>query len=811
MMAAMVPSRRGFVISVLTAIGKLGAAGFIMDAPPALAASPAQLCQSFDRGRVAAPIDGAALRRSTEMIEQRLARRSGSTESANGAMELLNLEEAASGAAELSELAAYCAAAGELMRTGSGGTQSAAQSFLLTAFRMAEAAGEEQVASRAAYRLGLVSLNAATIPATRGARRSRSGTRGAVQTVVQADAIGDGVCGALSGVQLGTTSPQYVASVALRCASVRSLTTQDYQTAALAQLRLARISLALLAKADDRQDYLRSTIASALEQGFAAAASIPGAAMRSEITGRLAEVALESGAADTATLGTRIAAMRSAAGNDAACAAYAAALEARLALAQGDAGTARERINQAIFLEAQRPVPVRLPEWYVLLAEIDPEHRTAHALAGYRALEAIRPLLPAVDPLTEESTFALRMHKVFEKAVDVTLSSIPPGDSREGEVILAAQTMIETFREAEIQSLFGSECVPPRIPFTPSDLAAGEVLLYPVLLADRLEIILAERPASGGPAIYRRLPPDQAADRQRVAALVEKVNLGLSEGFDDAWRPPARELDALLIEPVAALLSPETTLVIIPDGPLRALPFAALPDAAGRFLVERTRLGGSPALAYSQPGSGRRDDQLRVVAASLQQSVEIFGGTFPALEGTTEEARIAAAVGKRSGSRFIEDFRRADLAEALRGGAIDVLHLATHASFNGGSNRSFIVANGEAIPLSELRRMIAGNSVRGGALDLIVLSACETAVGDDEANMGLAGAAIQAGAASAIASLWQVNDAGTAELMRQFYARYDAGQSKAEALRQAQLALLADGAFSDPNIWAAFTLLGAWR
>src|SRR3989344_3540555 len=245
MMAGMFHSRRGLVTGVLTVVGKLAAAGLIMSASPVLAASPAQLCQSFDRGRAAAPIDGAALRRSTEMIEQRLARRSGSNESADGAMELLNLEDAASGAAELRELAAYCAAAGELMRTGSGGTPSAAQSFLLTAFRMAGAAGEQQVASRAAYRLGLGSLHAATLPATRRGSRSRSGTRGAVETVAQADAIGDGVCGALSAVQLGTTPPQYVASVALRCASVRSLTTQDYQTAALAQLRLARIGLGL--------------------------------------------------------------------------------------------------------------------------------------------------------------------------------------------------------------------------------------------------------------------------------------------------------------------------------------------------------------------------------------------------------------------------------------------------------------------------------------------------------------------------------------------------------------------------------------
>jgi CHAT domain-containing protein len=114
--------------------------------------------------------------------------------------------------------------------------------------------------------------------------------------------------------------------------------------------------------------------------------------------------------------------------------------------------------------------------------------------------------------------------------------------------------------------------------------------------------------------------------------------------------------------------------------------------------------------------------------------------------------------------------------------------------------------------LSELRTLIAQNRTRGEELDLLVLSACETAVGDDEASMGLAGAAVQAGATSAIASLWQVNDAGTAELMRQFYGRYRDGRSKSEAIRDAQLALLdAGGENANPNIWAAFTLLGAWR
>jgi len=78
--------------------------------------------------------------------------------------------------------------------------------------------------------------------------------------------------------------------------------------------------------------------------------------------------------------------------------------------------------------------------------------------------------------------------------------------------------------------------------------------------------------------------------------------------------------------------------------------------------------------------------------------------------------------------------------------------------------------------------------------------------------MGLAGAAVQAGARSVIGSLWQVNDEGTAELMRQFYQRYSAGRSRSEALREAQMALIdGGGANADPNIWAAFALLGAWR
>jgi CHAT domain-containing protein len=246
---------------------------------------------------------------------------------------------------------------------------------------------------------------------------------------------------------------------------------------------------------------------------------------------------------------------------------------------------------------------------------------------------------------------------------------------------------------------------------------------------------------------------------------------------------------------------------------LRSTPFPALLDEQGRFLVERTAVAVAPALSYSQPGFDRGRKPVAVVAASLEKSVSLPAGEFPKLEGTGEEARIAVAVGGEGArSRLIRDFRKADLQAALSEGTVDVLHIATHAAFNGRSDRSFVVANDEAIPLSDLRSLISADRTRGDELSLLVLSACETAVGDDQASMGLAGAAVQAGAQSAQASLWQVDDVGTLELMKGFYARYHAGLGKAAALRQAQLKMIAEGrGLEHPGIWSAFALLGGWR
>jgi CHAT domain-containing protein len=158
-----------------------------------------------------------------------------------------------------------------------------------------------------------------------------------------------------------------------------------------------------------------------------------------------------------------------------------------------------------------------------------------------------------------------------------------------------------------------------------------------------------------------------------------------------------------------------------------------------------------------------------------------------------------------------EDFEQRRFEERLAADQPGVVHIASHAVFGGDPSQSFVVSHDGRITLDEMAAALQRTQYREQPVELLVLSACETAAGNDRAALGLAGVAIRSGVRSALGSLWSINDETTSTLMLDFYAALqEPNVSKAEALRRAQLALLSREAYRHPFYWSPFVLLSNW-
>jgi len=140
-----------------------------------------------------------------------------------------------------------------------------------------------------------------------------------------------------------------------------------------------------------------------------------------------------------------------------------------------------------------------------------------------------------------------------------------------------------------------------------------------------------------------------------------------------------------------------------------------------------------------------------------------------------------------------------------------IVHLATHGEFSSSAEGTFVLTWNEKLTVEQLNHLLRSDKKQINPIELLVLSACRTAFGDNRASLGLAGMAVRSGARSTIASLWDVDDQATAELMAKFYQELTNSQNtKSEALRRAQLAILKNDKFAHPYYWAAFVLIGNW-
>ncbi len=296
----------------------------------------------------------------------------------------------------------------------------------------------------------------------------------------------------------------------------------------------------------------------------------------------------------------------------------------------------------------------------------------------------------------------------------------------------------------------------------------------------------------------------KSVTRQRMPNLTRSQVLATAQTFraeitnprktqTTSYLPSAQQLYQELIAPIAQTLEAEaiTNLVFLPDAGLRSLPFAALHNGQ-QFLVEQYSIGLTPSLSLTDTRYvDIRDSQM--LAMGISESTQ---GQAPLPAVPIELSTLVFDLWKGGSLLLNTKATLENLAAIRQERPFGIIHLATHADFAPGViSNSYIQLWDEKLQMDQVRQL----GWNDPPVEMLVLSACRTALGDEEAELGFAGLAVQTGVKTAVASLWYVSDAATAALMSQFYEGLNAAPIKAEALRQAQIALLRGQVYLDGN------------
>ncbi|BAZ12509.1 hypothetical protein NIES4071_43400 [Calothrix sp. NIES-4071] len=433
----------------------------------------------------------------------------------------------------------------------------------------------------------------------------------------------------------------------------------------------------------------------------------------------------------------------------------------------------------------------------LLKARGEIKEATAAYTEAVNNLQALRNDLFAMNPEVRFS-FREEVEPVYRELVDLLLQ--PP--SKEGGVnvknLEQASNTIELLQIAELNNFFRNTCLIAPIQSPNKDQTAA--VIYPFVLPDRLEVIL-HLPQN------RLLHFTSAVDAEKLKATLKQLQEDLPKPHTQRQiQSLSQQLYSWLIQPLEAALaeSKTSTLVFVLDDLLRNIPMATLYDGK-QYLIEKYSIALAPGLQLVDPKPLQK--QLQVIAAGLTEPSSGFSA-LPNVKLELDKIRSQIP----SSILLNKQFTSTALQSRINSLPFPVVHLATHGQFSSKPEETFIIAADGPIYVTQFNNLVRTvEQNRPEAIELLVLSACQTAAGNERAALGIAGIAFQAGARSTIASLWNLDDESTAVLMSKFYQELANNKlTKAEALRRAQVALLQNPRYKRPRYWAPYILLGNW-
>lgn len=433
------------------------------------------------------------------------------------------------------------------------------------------------------------------------------------------------------------------------------------------------------------------------------------------------------------------------------------------------------------------------------------QEKTEEASAAYRTaidtLQAVRQEMAGDCSVYNRFSFGKSVSSVYYELADLLLRHAASLQQQEMEpYLIEARETMELLKTAELRDYFEDPCVDAyQSDITRLDkIAANTAVIYAIPLPDRLELLLSL------PSGMKRFVSPVGVDLLTQEGLL--LRRALEKRTTWEYLPHARTLYDWLIRPLEAELASQRidTLIFVPDAALRTIPMTTLHDGE-QFLIGKFAVVTTPGLTLTDPRPLRRKD-VRVLLGGLTQSVQ----GFPPLVNVGEEMR---SIRDLYGGTVLEDqdFLIANVKEAIKQEPYSVVHLATHGEFAREVQDTYLLTWNDKLSMDQLDLFMKIGQYQRRPVELLTLSACRTAAGDDRAALGLAGVAVRAGARSALATLWYVSDEATSELVVEFYRQLqDASVSKSEALRQAQLKLLGNPRYRHPYYWSPFLLIGNW-
>jgi CHAT domain-containing protein/predicted negative regulator of RcsB-dependent stress response len=417
--------------------------------------------------------------------------------------------------------------------------------------------------------------------------------------------------------------------------------------------------------------------------------------------------------------------------------------------------------------------------------------------AAIKSLQTLRADLVAANAQLQVS-FQESVAPIHREFVSLLL------DPKRGDVqpkdLETARNAIESLQLAELDNFFREACLRAN-PTAVDQIDQQAAVLYPIILGDRLEVI-ASWP-------QRKLQHYSVNLSQgEFEAVTNRLRQSLVLRVGKRYLPDMQKLYDWLIRPAEADLaaSQAKTLVFVLDGALRNIPMSALHDGQ-QFLIEKYGIALTPGLQLLNPRP-LQERSLSVLTAGLSASRQGFSALPNVISEVKEiQSTVPAKV------LLDKAFTEKALKEALNNQTSPIVHLATHGKFSSKKEETYVLTWDERLEIITLNDLLQVSELnQAGPIELLVLSACETATGDKQAALGMAGMAVRAGARSTIASLWQINDEATAIFMNQFYKELAKRKAtKAEALRLAQIAVLKEPRFRQhPYFWAPYVLVGNW-